>query len=221
MHGRGSLDALRHDRLLLERLRVPLLELGDQLRLLIIDSLLSELSLLLQLLQLFVRLAVLLLELFELAELLQLLLIDDLGLVVAVHSIESISVRCESWVHLLGQCISRLFLILAVQEALDLIDLLLDRIDLLRLSSKLHTLGLHGLAALDNLCLDLSSDLCALELTEGCLLVDSGTSLSIRILLFSHASQHSILLLLLDELILDFLLLLPLLHRGNFCLLLF
>lgn len=92
MHRRGSLDALRHDRLLLERLRVPLLELGDQLRLLIIDSLLSELSLLLQLLQLFVRLAVLLLELFELAELLQLLLVDDLGLVVAVHSIESISV---------------------------------------------------------------------------------------------------------------------------------
>lgn len=123
--------------------------------------------------------------------------------------------------HLLSQCVSRLFLILAVQEALDLIDLLLDRIHLLRLSSKLYTLGLHGLATLDNFCLDLSSDLCGLELTEGCLLVDSGTSLSIRILLLSHASQHGVFFLLLDELILDFLLLLPLLHRGNLSLFLF
>ena len=123
--------------------------------------------------------------------------------------------------HLLGQCISRLLLILAVQEALDQIDLLLDRIHLLRLGSKLYTLGLHGLAALDNLCLDFSSDLCGLELTEGCLLVDSGASLSIRVLLLSHASQHGVLLLLLDELIIDLLLLLPRLLRGDLCLFLF
>ena len=129
--------------------------------------------------------------------------------------------RRETRVHLLGQCISRLFFILPVQEALDLINLLLDRIHLLRLGSKLYTLGFHGLAALDNLCLDLSSHLCGLELTEGCLLVDSGTSLSIRILLLSHASQHGVFFLLLDELILDFLLLLPMLHRGNLSLFLF
>ena len=174
-----------------------------------------------ELFELFVRLTILFLELLQFAQFLQLLLIDNLSLIIAIYGIETIRLRSEPWVHLLSHCVSLLFLVFPVEEALDLINLRLDSIDCLCFRAKLHTLGLHGLAALDNLCLDLCSDLCALELTEGCLLVDSGTSLSIRILLLSHASQHGVFFLLLDELILDFLLLLPMLHRGNLSLFLF
>ena len=99
-HGRGGrLHPLRGDRLLFERLRVPLFELADQLLLLIIDGLLSELSLFLELLELFIGISVLLFELFELAELLQFLLVDDFCLIVTIQVFEAVRLGCEARVH--------------------------------------------------------------------------------------------------------------------------
>jgi len=64
LHASGSLIPLRSDGFLFESIRVPLLELRDQLLLLIIDCLLGELGLALKLLKLLISLTVLLLELF-------------------------------------------------------------------------------------------------------------------------------------------------------------
>lgn len=97
-----------------------------------------------------------------------------------------------------------------------MVDFLLDSINTLSLGSELDALVLQNLSALDDLGLDIGGSLCGFELTEGCLLVDSWTSLSIRILLLSHSRQHGVLFLLLNQLILCLDFLLPVLHGRDF-----
>lgn len=55
----------------------------------------------------------------------------------------------------LSECITLLLLVLAVKESLNLVNLLLNRINRLCLGAKLNTLGFEGRAALNNLLLNL------------------------------------------------------------------
>ena len=206
---------LRSDGFLFESLRVPLLELRDQLLLLIIDRLLGELGLALKLLKLLISLTVLLLELFQLSEPLKLLLVDHFSLLPVIHIVEAVGLRGESRVHLLGQSVTLLLFVFPIQEAFYRVDLALYRINRLSLGAELDALSLEGRTALDDLLLDACGRLRDLELTEGRLFVNRWTPLSVRILLFTHASQHCVFFLLLHELILGLNLLLPLLHGSN------
>ena len=206
---------LRSDGFLFESLRVPLLELRDQLLLLIIDRLLGELGLALKLLKLLISLTVLLLELFQLSEPLKLLLVDHFSLLPVIHIVEAVGLRGESGVHLLGHSVTLLLFVFPIQEAFYRVDLALYRINRLSLGAELDALSLEGRTALDDLLLDACGRLRDLELTEGRLFVNRWTPLSVRILLFTHASQHCVFFLLLHELILGLNLLLPLLHGSN------
>ena len=215
LHASGSLIPLRSDGFLFESLRVPLLELRDQLLLLIIDRLLGELGLALKLLKLLISLTVLLLELFQLSEPLKLLLVDHFSLLPVIHIVEAVGLRGESRVHLLGQSVTLFLFVFPIQEAFYRVDLALYRINRLSLGAELDALSLEGRAALDDLLLDACGRLRDLELTESRLFVNRWTPLSVRILLFTHASQHCVFFLLLHELILGLNLLLPLLHGCN------
>ena len=183
-------------RLFLKGLIVPILEFLDQFRLLIINSLLSEPVLLLKLFELIVSLSVVPLQFLELSQLLELGLVDDLSLIAAFNVIEAICVGRETRMELLGEGIPCLLLILNIEEAFDLVNLLLDGIDLLRFHLKLLSFSVEVGAALDNLLLNRNCTFGALELAEGRLLVDWGPPLNIGILPLAHASQHSILFLL-------------------------
>ena len=206
------------DGLLLESVSVPLLELSDQLLLLVIDSLLGVASLLLQVLQILVALAVLLLEFFQLTESLQLFFIDDFSLLAVTNLIKAISLTGEARMEALGDRVAVLLFDLGVKEASDLIDLVLDSVDFFSLRAQLEALLLQVRATLDDLLLDNDSLLRGFELTECDLLLDGRASLRVGILLLAHASKHSILLLLENELILSLLFLLEILHGSNLCL---
>jgi len=120
--------SLRSHAFFFKSLRVPLLELRNQLRLLIIDRLLSELGLLLKLFKFLVSFSVLLLELFKLSESLQLLLVNNFGLFPSIHVFKSVRLRCETRMHRLSHCVTLLLLILPVKEAFNLVNFVLNRI---------------------------------------------------------------------------------------------
>jgi hypothetical protein len=86
---------------LLKCIAVPLLEVSNQCRLLIVDCLLGKLSLILKFLQVLVGVTVLLLELFKLAKAVQLFFVDNLSLV-AWHFIKGVMGRSETRVERLG-----------------------------------------------------------------------------------------------------------------------
>ena len=182
--------------LFLKGLIVPFLEFLDQFLLLIINSLLSEPVLLLKVFELIVSLSVVPLQFLELSQLLELGLVDDLGLITAVNVIEAIRVGRETRMELLGEGIPCLLLILNIEEAFDLVNLLLDGIDLLRFHLKLLSFSVESRAALDDLLLNSNCTFGALVLAEGRLLVDWGAPLYIGVLPLAHTSQHSILFLL-------------------------
>ena len=181
---------------------------------------LGEANLLLQLFELDEVLTVLLLQFLELAQSLQLILIDNLGLLSRPSLLESVRVRRDARVERLLKCVLVLFLCLQVQEALDLVNLGLDGVNRLGLRCQLSPRGLQTLARLENFLLDRSGGLSLLVLLESDLFVNGGSALLVLVLLLAHAHQHRVLFLLQDHLILDFLDWLPVLHGGNFSLLL-
>ena len=124
----GSILSFLSCTFLLKSIRVPLLELCNELRLLIIDRLLSELSLLLKFFEFLVRLSVLLFEFFKLSKSLQLLLVNNFCLLPVIKVFESISLRCESGMHRLSHCVALLLFVFPIKEALDVINLTLNRI---------------------------------------------------------------------------------------------